>query len=140
MLAFAVRNMHIAARKEPARQNVPQYSPQALFEALSNAVVQRDYSIRGSRFRLAMFKGRLEICSPGSLPHNLTIESLEERQSTRYWLLASVLGRMNVGTSRGGEKTVLQGAARRRYPIMRCATRELSGSLPVFRLWDESES
>ena len=67
-LAFAVRNMGIAARKEPARQDLPQYSESALFEALVNAVVHRDYSIRGSRIRLSMFEGRLELCSPGPPP------------------------------------------------------------------------
>ena len=48
MLAFAVRNMHIGTRKTPARENLPEYSTQALFEAIVNAVVHRDYSIRGA--------------------------------------------------------------------------------------------
>ena len=52
---------------------MPQYSVNALFEALVNAVVHRDYSIRGSRIRLSMFSDRLELCSPGSLPNSLTI-------------------------------------------------------------------
>ena len=113
-LAFAVRNMSVAARKEPARQDLPQYSERALFEALVNAVVHRDYSIRGSRIRLAMFDDRLEICSPGSLPNNLTIESMYERQSTRNEVLTSILGRMNVGAIEGGGgRTVFHGAARR---------------------------
>ena len=38
-LAFAVRNMRVAARKEPAREDLPQYSKNALFEALVNAIV-----------------------------------------------------------------------------------------------------
>ena len=67
-LAFAVRNMGVAARKEPARQNLPQYSEKAMFEALVNAVVHRDYSIRGSRIRLSMFEDRLELCSPAPFP------------------------------------------------------------------------
>ena len=46
-VAFATRNMQVAARKEPARTDLPQYSEKALFEAVVNAVVHRDYSIRG---------------------------------------------------------------------------------------------
>ena len=64
-LSFAVRNMRVAARKDPAREDLPEYSRNALFEALVNAVVHRDYSIRGSRIRLSMFEDRLELCSPG---------------------------------------------------------------------------
>ncbi len=139
-LAFAVRNMRVAARKDPARQDLPQYSQKALFEALVNAVIHRDYSIRGSRIRLAMFEDRLELCSPGGLPNNLTVESMGDRQSTRNEVLTSVLGRMHVGD--------IEGASGRRFfmerrgdgvPIIRRATRELSGFLPTFRLLDESE-
>ena len=140
MLAFAVRNMHIGTRKTPARENLPEYSTQALFEAIVNAVVHRDYSIRGSRIRLSIFSDRLELCSPGSLPNNLTIESMGERQSTRNEVLTSVLGRMDAGT--------VEGAGGRRYfmerrgdgvPIIRRETRELTGREPEFRLIDGTE-
>ena len=139
-LAFAVRNMHVGARKTPARENLPEYSTQALFEAIVNAVVHRDYSIRGSRIRLSIFSDRLELCSPGSLPNNLTIESMGERQSTRNEALTSVLGRMDAGS--------IEGAGGRRYfmerrgdgvPIIRRETRELTGRDPEFRLIDGSE-
>ena len=40
--------------------DLPQYSTEALFEALANAVAHRDYSIRGSRIRLSMFADRVE--------------------------------------------------------------------------------
>ena len=38
---FAVRNMRVAARKTPGRVDMPQYSSEALFEALVNAVAHR---------------------------------------------------------------------------------------------------
>ena len=102
-VAFAARNMQVAARKDPARSDLPQYSEKALFEALVNAVVHRDYSMRGSKIRLSMFDDRLEIQSPGSLPNNLTVESMASRQSTRNEALTSVLARMPVEGTRGGE-------------------------------------
>lgn len=139
-MAFAVRNMRVAARKEPARVDMPQYSDRALFEALVNAVAHRDYSMRGSEVRLSMFEDRLEIQSPGALPNNLTVESMATRQATRNQILTSVLGRMPVGGVRGSEE--------RRYfmerrgdgvSIILRETRELCGRPPEYRLIDESE-
>ncbi len=139
-VAFAVRNMQVAARKEPARVDMPQYSDKALFEAVVNAVAHRDYSIRGSRIRLSMFEDRLEIQSPGALPNNLTVGGMEVRQATRNQTLASALGRMSVGGVRGSED--------RRYfmerrgdgvPIILRETRALCGKPPEYRVIDDSE-
>lgn len=139
-VAFATRNMRIGARKEPARVDLPQYSGKALFEAIVNAVAHRDYSMRASRIRLSMFEDRLEIQSPGSLPNNLTVDSMAARQATRNQALTSVLGRMPVGGVQGSED--------RRYfmerrgdgvPIILRETRALSGTPPEYRLIDASE-
>ena len=139
-VAFAVRNMQVAARKAPARIDMPQYSEQAIFEAVVNAVVHRDYAIRSSRIRLSMFADRLEIQSPGALPNTLTLESMALRQATRNQTIASLMGRMGVGEIRG--------SADRRYfmerrgdgvPIIQRETRELSGQPPEYRLVDGAE-
>ncbi len=140
-MVFAKRNMRVGARKEPWRVDLPQYSMKAVFEAVVNAVVHRDYSIRASAIRLSMFEDRLEINSPGSLPNNLTIESMADRQATRNEVLASMLGRMRVGEIPGSED--------RRYfmerrgdgvPIILRETRELCGRLPEYDLIDAAEA
>ncbi len=64
-MRFVVRNRRVAARKRPARQDLPQYSERAVFEAVVNAVVYRDYAVRGSKICLFMFDDRLELYSPG---------------------------------------------------------------------------
>ena len=139
-VGFAVKNMYVAARKEPARVDVPQYSKKALFEAFVNAVAHRDYSVRGSRIRLSMFEDRLEIQSPGGLPNNLTIESMATRQATRNEALASALGRMPVGGLQGGEdRLFLMERRGDGVPIIHRETRELSGSGPEYRLLDDTE-
>ena len=51
-LAWLQRRMSTSARKTPYRVETPQFDTLALFEAIVNAVVHRDYSIRGSRIRL----------------------------------------------------------------------------------------
>ena len=139
-VAFALRNMQVAARKDPGRVDLPQYSHRALFEALVNAVVHRDYSIRGSKIRLSIFADRLEIQSPGSLPNNLTVESMETRQVTRNEALTSVLARLPVGGIQGSEER--QYFMERRgdgVPIIRRETQELCGQLPEYRVIDDSE-
>ena len=139
-VAFTIKNMRVAAHKDPARVDLPQYSDRALFEALVNAVAHRDYSIRGSKIRLSMFEDRLQIQSPGSLPNNLTVESMGTRQATRNEALVSVLARMPVGGVHGSEDR--QYFMERRgdgVPIIRRETQELSGKLPEYKLIDNSE-
>lgn len=84
--------------------NLPQYSVRAIFEAVVNAVVHRDYSMRGIAIRVSIFSDRLEIQSPGALPNSLTVESMSKRQTTRNEVLASVFGRMPVGGVPGSQE------------------------------------
>ena len=136
---FVVRNMRVAARKVPAREDVPQYSTAAVFEAVVNAVAHRDYSISSRRIRLSMFKDRLEIDSPGQLPNGMTIEGMDASQATRNEVIASVFGRIPVGE--------VPGANHRRYLMERRGdgvsiilkkTREATGILPEYKVVDES--
>ena len=86
------------------------------------------------------FEDRLEIQSPGSLPNNLTIDSMATRQATRNEALTSVLGRMSVGGVQGSEDR--QYFMERRgdgVPIIRRETKALSGKLPEYRLINASE-
>ena len=139
-VAFVLRNMKVAARKEPARVDMPQYSDRAVFEAVVNAVAHRDYSISGSAIRLSVFENRIEILSPGALPNNLTVESMHVRQSTRNEILTSVLGLMPVGKVEGaGERRFFMERRGDGVPIIRRETRELCGIFPEYKLIDGSE-
>lgn len=60
---------------------VPEYPEFAWFEGIVNAVVHRDYSLRGDYIRVSMFDNRLEIFSPGGLPNIVTLENM---RYTRY--------------------------------------------------------
>ena len=139
-VAFAMKNMRVSARKDPARENLPQYSEKALFESIVNAVVHRDYSVRGSKIRLSMFEDRLEIQSPGSLPNNLTLESMEARQATRNEALTSVLTRMPVqGITGSTDRQYFMERRGDGVPIIFRETQELSGKRPQYRLIDDSD-
>lgn len=50
--------------------------PQAVREAIVNAVVHADYSQVGAPIRLAIFDDRLEVENPGLLPFGLTLDDL----------------------------------------------------------------
>ncbi len=91
-LHFVIRNRRVAAYKDPARVDVPQFSERAVFEAVVNAVVHRDYAVSGSRIRLFMFNDRLELYSPGGLCNSMTTADLRTSQFTRNELIASRLG------------------------------------------------
>ena len=137
---FVIRNMPVAARKTPARVDLPQYSERAVFEALVNAVAHRDYSIRGSRIRLSMFANRLEIQSPGGLPNNLTIKNLGSREATRNEALVSMLRRMPVSGIPGSEDRVhLMDRRGDGVPIIQRETIQLCGQPPVYKLIDDAE-
>jgi len=57
------------------RKERSEYPPPAIREAIINAVVHADYSIRGTSTKLAIFDDRIQITNPGLLPFGLTIEA-----------------------------------------------------------------
>ena len=136
---FVQRNMRVSARKMPAREDLPEYSLQAVFEAVANAVVHRDYSLRASRIRLSIFSDRLEICSPGSLPNSLTIESMGDRQATRNELLTSVFGRLDASSIEAAARSYFMERRGDGVAIIERETQALTGKLPTPRLVDGVE-
>ena len=138
---FVKKNMRVAAVKEPARRDIPQYSLQAVFEAIVNAAAHRDYSIFASKIRLHLFADRLELFSPGSIPNTLTIDTLPLRQATRNELLTSMLSRCPVAEY--FKNDVLRHYLLERrgegVPIILNESKKLSGITPEYRLLDDAE-
>ncbi len=136
---FVVRNMRVAARKTPEREDIPQYSKTAVFEAVVNAVAHRDYSMSERRIRISMFKDRLEIESPGQLPNGMTIEGMEASQVTRNEAIASVFGRIPVANVPGsGARKYLMERRGDGVSLIRRKTREIAGAPPEYKMIDES--
>lgn len=84
-------------------RSLPEYPEEAIREAIINAVAHRDYSPmgRGSQIRLEMFADRLEVQSPGGLYGAVTVDNLEEAQSTRNQLLMRFLEELGLVENRG---------------------------------------
>ena len=75
---FVADHMQIASRFDPGnprRQDVAEYSLDAVREAVSNAVAHRDYQ-PAETIQIRMFDNRLEIQNPGGLLPGLTLQAL----------------------------------------------------------------
>ncbi|MBF0308075.1 MAG: putative DNA binding domain-containing protein [Magnetococcales bacterium] len=95
-LEYLFRSPYLAIRSEKnewGRLDKPRYSGTALQEAVVNAVVHRDYEVRGSQVIVNVFPDRLEIGNPGGLPNSLIPEDLYEgcQPIRRNQLLAGTL-------------------------------------------------
>jgi predicted HTH transcriptional regulator len=137
---FVERNMRVFAIKAPNRIETPQFSMNAVFEAVVNAVAHRDYSIYGSKIRLHLFSDRLELFSPGAIPNTMTIDSISERQSARNELITSLLARcpMNVDAI-GSQRSFIMDKRGEGVPIIINESEKLSGKKPEYRLIDDAE-
>ena len=137
---FVRKNMKVFGEKIPARKDTPQFSMQAVFEAIVNAVAHRDYSIYGSKIRLHMFSDRLEIYSPGSIPNTMTIDSLPLRQASRNELITSLLARCPIRIDGFvGDRTLMMDRRGEGVPIIITESQKLSGKPPKYQLIDDSE-
>ena len=137
---FVRLNTRVSARRTPGFVEMSQFSDRAVFEALVNAVVHRDYTIENAKIRLFIFDDRLELYSPGALPNTLPIEAMRTRQATRNETLASMMRRLVIGD--------VPGAGDRRYflqergegvPIIYDQTRSLTGQAPSYELLGGAE-
>ena len=136
---FVQKHNEVSARKEIGRIDQPQYSMRAVFEAIVNAVVHRDYSKGSSKIRLFMFADRLELYSPGALANTVTIEKLPYSQATRNELLSRLLSEITLDDD-------VESQVKRRHFLERRGegvgiilkeSEQLSGKIPVYELFDE---
>jgi ATP-dependent DNA helicase RecG len=91
-------------------QEIPEYPFMAVREALLNAVMHRDYSpyARSSYIQIRLFADRLIIESPGCLYGSVTVDTLEEQQSTRNRQIMRFAEDLHLVENRGsGINTIL---------------------------------
>ena len=136
---FVEKYNQVSARKEIGRIDRPQYSMRAVFEAVVNAVVHRDYSKAGSKIRLFMFADRLELYSPGALANTLTVDDLPYNQATRNELLARLLSEITLDDDMGAQVVRRHFLERRGegVGIILNESEMLSGKTPVYELFGE---
>ena len=137
---FVNKNMQKYANKSMGRQDIPQYSMLAIFEAIVNAVAHRDYSIQGSKIRIQMFSDRVEIYSPGTIANSMTLESLPLRQSSRNELITSLLAKcpIEIEGFEGGRRHLMDKRGEG-VPIILTESEKLSSKKPLYELIDDTE-
>ena len=138
-MKFVERYNAVAARKDIGRIDFPEYSMRAMFEAVVNAIVHRDYSKTGSKIRLFMFSDRLELYSPGALANTVTVDNLRYSQATRNELLARLLSEITLDDDMGkqvGRRHFLERRGEG-VSIIFNESEALSGKTPVYELFDE---
>ena len=138
-MKFVERYNAVAAQKDIGRIDFPEYSMRAVFEAVVNAVVHRDYSKTASKIRLFMFDDRLELYSPGALANTLTVDNLRYGQATRNELLARLLSEITLDDDMG-KQVVRRHFLERRgegVGIILNESETLSGKMPIYELFDE---
>lgn len=85
-LEFAKKHLPVAVKIIPGdlkRTETPLIPYDAIREALCNAVIHRDYSVRGASIGLAIYDDRMEIFNNGGLIDDLTVEMIKEGGHSR---------------------------------------------------------
>lgn len=120
------------------QEELPQFSSRAVFEAVANAVVHRDYSVYAPPIRLFHFADRLEIYSPGAPPDSLTENDLRFRRAPRNEIIMFLLSRLGVEQLPGAGRRFVEGFGTG-VPIILRESRKISGRDPEYRLIDDAE-
>ena len=136
---FVQKYNAVAARKAIGRIDYPEYSMRAVFEAIVNAVVHRDYSKTVSKIRLFMFDDRLELYSPGALANTVTVDNLRYSQATRNELLARLLSEIRLDDDMERQVKRKHFLERRGegVGIILNESETLSGKTPLYEMFDE---
>jgi ATP-dependent DNA helicase RecG len=94
-LRFVERNTRTAYRIESLRrEDVPEYTMGALREAITNAVMHRDWFSEGANVFVELYTDRIEVSSPGGLPKGMRLSDLGRKSVRRNALIADLLHRI----------------------------------------------
>lgn len=82
-LAFIKRNTRQGIRitGDPQHERIPEYPDEAIREAVTNALVHRDYASTAT-IQIRIYDDRMEIWNPGLLPEALTIDALYRKHAS----------------------------------------------------------
>lgn len=95
-MVFVERNTRTGWRIEGLqRQNIPEYPTRGLREAITNAVMHRDWWEVGANVFVEIYSDRIEVSSPGGLPRGLPPEKLGTRSVRRNPVIADLLHRID---------------------------------------------
>lgn len=114
-MAFIQRQLNIRSEiRGVNRTDIYELPLDAIREALVNAIVHRDYSIRGASLSVDVYDDRVEIVSPGGLPQGLDRADFGTRSVRRNLIIADLFHRMGkverIGSGIGRMQNILRAA------------------------------
>lgn len=75
VIRFIERNTRVEGKiGRIQREDIPEYPPLVIREAIINAFLHTDYSMKGCHIQIAIFEDRIEITNPGGFPFGQTLE------------------------------------------------------------------
>jgi ATP-dependent DNA helicase RecG len=112
-LRFIERNTRTAYRIERLqRDEIPEYPVAALREAITNAVMHRDWFNEGANVFVEIYADRIEVSSPGGLPKGMRPADLGHKSVRRNSLIADLLHRISFIEKAGTGINRMRDAAR----------------------------
>ena len=98
VIAFIEKNTRKEGKIGPIfREDVGEYPPFAIREALTNALLHSDYSMTGCHIQIAIFDDRIEFTNPGGLPFGQTIQkALQGFSRLRNRVIGRVFKELNL--------------------------------------------
>jgi ATP-dependent DNA helicase RecG len=112
-MRFVERNTRTAWRIEALRrEDVPEYPMKALREAITNAVMHRDWFVEGANVFVELYTDRIEVSSPGGLPKGMELSDLGHKSIRRNALIADLLHRIEFIEKAGTGIRRMRGDAR----------------------------
>lgn len=114
-IQYIKRNIRIGYRisERGTREEVWEYPYEAVREAITNAVMHRDYYEMGSVVQIDIFPDRIEFTNPGGLLPGLTKDTFGKLSFQRNPLIADLLYRCGYGEKIGTGITRIKEAIRR---------------------------
>jgi len=96
--AMVFLKRHLSVRTEIKgldRQDIYEIPLEALREAVANAIIHRDYSVRGTSIMVEIHEDRVIIKNPGGFPEGMTRDKLGVLSVRRNELIADIFARMH---------------------------------------------
>ena len=90
------------------RKNKPEYAERAVFEAMVNHLIHRDYTVMGGEVHLDIYDDRLTFTSPGGMYNGMLIQELDiadVSSERRNPILANVMAQLDYMEKRGSGLT-----------------------------------
>ena len=114
-MAFLKRHLNIRSEiREINRHDIYEIPLDALREAVVNAIIHRDYSVRGTNISVSVFDDRVEIVNPGGIPAGLAKKDFGKESLRRNLIIADLFHRMQkverVGSGIGRMRNLMQQA------------------------------